>query len=166
MHLLILKTSKIMKIYAVKLALAAIVVVGMISTIGCEKGEENNSNRLTLGEVGSVWQCSTEHYTITWTLLNDSTIYSVGENNSEYLIGFQGEGWFNYFIEYGGINHNSLYITLPEVWDSNQDTIFFSENHVYKLNLTDSSFNIDYAGVGPDEICEYCVDYYSFKKIK
>lgn len=128
--------------------------------------KEKEDNRLTLGEVGSVWQCSTEHYTITWTLLNDSTIYSVGENNSEYLIGFQGEGWFNYFIEYGGINHNSLYITLPEVWDSNQDTIFLSENHVYKLNLTDSNFNIDYAGEGPGVDCEYCVYYYSFIKIK
>ena len=148
-----------------KTALLALVAVGMLSISSCEK-EENNSNRLTLGEVGSVWQCSTEHYTITWTLLNDSTIYSVGENNSEYLIGFQGEGWFNYFIEYGGINHNSLYITLPEVWDSNQDTIFLSENHVYKLNLTDSSFNIDYAGIHPGVDCEYCVYYYSFKKIK
>ena len=148
-----------------KTALLALVAVGMLSISSCEK-EENNSNRLTLGEVGSVWQCSTEHYTITWTLLNDSTIYSVGENNSEYLIGFQGEGWFNYFIEYGGINHNSLYITLPEVWDSNQDTIFLSENHVYKLNLTDSSFNIDYAGILPGVDCEYCVYYYSFIKIK
>jgi len=153
-----------------KTALLALVAVGMLSISSCEKGEDNNNpagnNRLTLGEVGSVWQCSTEHYTITWTLLNDSTIYSVGENNSEYLIGFQGEGWFNYFIEYGGINHNSLYITLPEVWDSNQDTIFLSENHVYKLNLTDSNFNIDYAGEGPGVDCEYCVYYYSFIKIK
>ena len=110
-----------------KTALLALAAVGMLSISSCKKEEDNNpagNNRLTLGEVGSVWQCSTEHYTITWTLLNDSTIYSVGENNSEYLIGFQGEGWFNYFIEYGGINHNSLYITLPEVWDSNQDTIF------------------------------------------
>ena len=148
-----------------KTALLALVAVGLLSISSCKK-EENSSNRLTLGEVGSVWQCSTEHYTITWTLLNDSTIYSVGENNSEYLIGFQDEGWFNYFIEYGGINHNSLYITLPEVWDSNQDTIFLSENNVYKLNLTDSSFNIDYAGIRPGVDCEYCVDYYSFKKIK
>jgi hypothetical protein len=154
-----------MKTNVLKTALLALVAVGMLSISSCEK-EENNSNRLTLGEVGSVWQCSTEHYTITWTLLNDSTIYSVGENNSEYLIGFQGEGWFNYFIKYGGINHNSLYITLPEVWDSNQDTIFLSENHVYKLNLTDSNFNIDYAGEGPGVDCEYCVYYYSFIKIK
>ena len=152
-----------------KTALLALAAVGMLSISSCKKEEDNNpagNNRLTLGEVGSVWQCSTEHYTITWTLLNDSTIYSVGENNSEYLIGFQGEGWFNYFIEYGGINHNSLYITLPEVWDSNQDTIFLSENHVYKLNLTDSNFNIDYAGEGPGVDCEYCVYYYSFIKIK
>ena len=152
-----------------KTALLALAAVGMLSISSCKKEEDNNpagNNRLTLGEVGSVWQCSTEHYTITWTLLNDSTIYSEGENNSEYLIGFQGEGWFNYFIEYGGINHNSLYITLPEVWDSNQDTIFLSENHVYKLNLTDSNFNIDYAGEGPGVDCEYCVYYYSFIKIK
>ena len=152
-----------MKKVFLSLALSALAAVGMLSISSCEKEEDN---RLTLGEVGSVWQCSTEHYTTTWTLLNDSTIYSVGENNSEYLIGFQGEGWFNYFIEYGGINHNSLYITLPEVWDSNQDTIFLSENHVYKLNLTDSNFNIDYAGEGPGVDCEYCVYYYSFIKIK
>ena len=154
-----------MKTLKLKTALLALAAVGiMLSISSCKKEKEDN--RLTLGEVGSVWQCSTEHYTITWTLLNDSTIYSEGENNSEYLIGFQGEGWFNYFIEYGGINHNSLYITLPEVWDSNQDTIFLSENHVYKLNLTDSNFNIDYAGEGPGVDCEYCVYYYSFIKIK
>ena len=154
-----------MKTLKLKTALMALAAVGiMLSISSCKKEKEDN--RLTLGEVGSVWQCSTEHYTITWTLLNDSTIYSVGENNSEYLIGFQGERWFNYFIEYGGINHNSLYITLPKVWDSNQDTIFLSENHVYKLNLTDSNFNIDYAGEGPGVDCEYCVYYYSFIKIK
>ena len=153
-----------------KTALLALAAVGMLSISSCKKEEENNTpttnNRITLGEIGSVWQCSTEHYTITWTLLNDSTIYSVGENNSEYLINFQGEGWWNYFIEYGEINHNSLYITLPEVWDSNQDTIFLSENHVYKLNLTDSSFNIDYAGLTIERPCQYCVYYFSFKKIK
>jgi hypothetical protein len=165
MHIINSKNIEIMKKYAVKTALLALATVGMLSINSCEK-EENNSNRLTLGEVGSVWQCSTEHYTITWTLLNDSTIYSVGENNSEYLIGFQGEGWFNYFIEYGGINHNSLYITLPEVWDSNQDTIDMSENHVYKLSLTDTSFSIDYAGLTTEEPCQYCVYYFSFKKIK
>ncbi len=71
-----------MKRLFLSLALLALVAVGMLSISSCEK-EENNSNRLTLGEVGSVWQCSTEHYTITWTLLNDSTIYSIGENNSE-----------------------------------------------------------------------------------
>ena len=153
-----------------KTALLALAAVGILSISSCEKGEDNNNpagnNRLTLGEVGSVWQCSTEHYTITWTLLNDSTIHSVGENNSEYLIGFQGEGWFNYFIEYGRINHNSLYITLPKVWDSNQDTIDMSENHVYKLSLTDTSFSIDYAGLTTEEPCQYCVYYFSFKKIK
>jgi len=89
-----------MKTLKLKTALMALAAVGiMLSISSCKKEKEDN--RLTLGEVGSVWQCSTEHYTITWTLLNDSTIYSEGENNSEYLIGFQGEGWFNYFIEYG-----------------------------------------------------------------
>ena len=152
-----------------KTAFLALAAVGMLSISSCKKEEDNNptgNNRLTLGEVGGVWQCSTEHYTVTWTLLNDSTIYSVGENNSEYLIGFQGEGWFNYFIEYGGINHNSLYITLPEVWDSNQDTIFLSENNVYKLNLTDSSFNIDYAGIRPGVDLGGRRDINKFKKIK
>ena len=154
-----------MKTLKLKTALMALAAVGiMLSISSCKKEKEDN--RLTLGEVGSVWQCSTEHYTITWTLLNDSTIYSEGENNSEYLIGFQGEGWFNYFIEYGGINHNSLYITLPKVWDSNQDTIDMSENHVYKLSLTDTSFSIDYAGLTTEEPCQYCVYYFSFKKIK
>ena len=154
-----------MKTLKLKTALMALAAVGIILSISsCKKEKEDN--RLTLGEVGSVWQCSTEHYTITWTLLNDSTIYSEGENNSEYLIGFQGEGWFNYFIEYGGINHNSLYITLPKVWDSNQDTIDMSENHVYKLSLTDTSFSIDYAGLTTEEPCQYCVYYFSFKKIK
>ena len=154
-----------MKTLKLKTALMALAAVGiMLSISSCKKEKEDN--RLTLGEVGSVWQCSTEHYTITWTLLNDSTIYSEGENNSEYLIGFQGEGWFNYFIEYGGINHNSLYITLPKVWDSNQDTIDMSENHVYKLSLTDTNFSIDYAGLTTEEPCQYCVYYFSFKKIK
>ena len=154
-----------MKTLKLKTALLALAAVGiMLSISSCKKEKEDN--RLTLGEVGSVWQCSTEHYTITWTLLNDSTIYSEGENNSEYLIGFQGEGWFNYFIEYGEINHNSLYITLPKVWDSNQDTIDMSENHVYKLSLTDTSFSIDYAGLTTEEPCQYCVYYFSFKKIK
>ena len=154
-----------MKTLKLKTALLALAAVGiMLSISSCKKEKEDN--RLTLGEVGSVWQCSTEHYTITWTLLNDSTIYSEGENNSEYLIGFQGEGWFNYFIEYGGINHNSLYITLPKVWDSNQDTIDMSENHVYKLSLTDTNFSIDYAGLTTEEPCQYCVYYFSFKKIK
>lgn len=153
-----------MKTLKLKTALMALAAVGiMLSISSCKKEKEDN--RLTLGEVGSVWQCSTEHYTITWTLLNDSTIYSEGENNSEYLIGFQGEGWFNYFIEYGGINHNSLYITLPKVWDSNQDTIDMSENHVYKLSLTDTSFSIDYAGLTTEEPCQYCVYYFSFEKI-
>jgi len=152
-----------MKRIILKIALLALVAVGMLSISSCEK-EENNSNRLTLGEVGSVWQCSTEHYTITWTLLNDSTIYSVGENNSEYLIDFDGEQFYSYFID--GVNADYKCIILPEVWIPNSGYFWVSENNRYKLNLTDSSFNIDYAGEGPAVPCEYCVDYYSFKKIK
>ncbi len=42
-----------MKRIILKIALLALVAVGMLSISSCEK-EENNSNRLTLGEVGSV----------------------------------------------------------------------------------------------------------------
>ena len=152
-----------MKTLKLKFALLALVAVGMLSISSCEK-EENNSNRLTLGEVGSVWQCSTEHYTITWTLLNDSTIYSIGENNSEYRIDFDGEQFYSYFID--SVNTDYKCIILPEVWIPNSGYFWVSENNRYKLNLTYSSFNIDYAGEGPAVPCEYCVDYYSFKKIK
>ena len=152
-----------MKTLKLKFALMALVAIGMLSISSCEK-EENNSNRLTLGEVGSVWQCSTEHYTITWTLLNDSTIYSEVEKDSGYYAGFGDNVWYNYLIgdatDFGWGPTNCLMFFITGERNSNNETYVIEDP--YSLNITKESFTIDYAGIVLGK-SEY---YYSFKKIK
>ena len=158
-----------MKKYAKKIALLALVAVGMLSISSCEK-EENNSNRLTLGEIGSVWQCSTEHYTITWTLLNDNTIYSEVEQDSGYYTGFGNNMWYNYFIadkgdDVNGATYNFPVIAFTKRWDTT-DTLYLGDAYCYKLDLSDNNFTIKYAGAMSCDVNEYYVDCHSFKKIK
>ena len=148
-----------------KTALLALVAVGMLSISSCEK-EENNSNRLTLGEVGSVWQCSTEHYTITWTLLNDSTIYSEAEQDSGYYSGFgDGNMWYNYFIaekgtDVGWTAEGSMFF-ITKMWN-NIDISCSNFEDPYLLEKLENSFTIDYTGIVPGKSNRY----YLFKKIK
>ena len=150
-----------------KTALLALAAVGILSISSCEKGEDNNNpagnNRLTLGEVGSVWQCSTEHYTITWTLLNDSTIYSEVERDSGYYAGFGDNVWYNYLIgdatDFGWLPEGLMFFITGER-NSNNETYVIEDP--YRLNITKESFTIDYAGIVHGK-SEY---YYSFKKIK
>ena len=157
-----------MKLNATKIALMSFAVVGIISTISCEKGEDNNNpagnNRLTLGEVGSVWQCSTEHYTITWTLLNDSTIYSEVEKDSGYYAGFGDDVWYNYCIgvasSFDWWSGEDLMFIITKVVNSNNETRIIEKPYI--LNITENAFNIYFIGNGPAKSS----DSYSFKKIK
>ena len=144
-----------------KTALLALVAVGMLSISSCEK-EENNSNRLTLGEVGSVWQCSTEHYTITWTLLNDSTIYSEVEKDSGYYAGFGDNVWYNYCIgdatDFGWLPEG-LMLVFTKMTNSNNETSVAGLQ--FRLNMAENSFTIYRVGDGPDK----SADSYLFTKI-
>ena len=155
-----------------KIAILALVAVGMLSISSCKKEEENNTpttnNRITLGEIGSVWQCSTEHYTITWTLLNDSTIYSEVEKDSGYYAGFGDEIWYNYYIEKDteryGLNSPLPLLRFPRQWDNNNDTLGLGDYKCYLLNLSNNQFRIDDAEMGPRP--GKSSDSYLFKKIK
>ena len=157
-----------MKKIFLKTALLALAAVGILSISSCEKGEDNNNpagnNRLTLGEVGSVWQCSTEHYTTTWTLLNDSTIYSEVEKDSGYYAGFGNDVWYNYLIgdatDFGRGPEGCLMFFITGERYSNNETYVIEDPYV--LNMRENSFTIDYAGIVPGK-SEY---YFSFKKIK
>ncbi len=158
-----------MKKVFLKTALLALAAVGMLSISSCKKEEDNNpagNNRLTLGEVGSVWQCSTEHYTTTWTLLNDSTIYSEVEKDSGYYAGFGDEIWYNYYIEKDTERYglNSPLLRFPRQWDNNNDTLGLGDYKCYLLNLSNNQFRIDDAEMGPRP--GKSSDSYLFKKIK
>ena len=157
------KNRKYMKKRFFYIALLALAAVGILSISSCEK-EENN--RLTLGEVGSVWQCSTEHYTITWTLLNDSTIYSEAKQDSGYYSGFgNGNMWYNYFIaekgtDIGWTAEGSMFF-ITKMWN-NIDISYSNFEEPYILEKLENSFTIDYTGIVPTKSNRY----YLFKKIK
>ena len=151
-----------MKRVFLSLALLALMAVGMLSISSCKK-EENSSNRLTLGEVGSVWQCSTEHYTTTWTLLNDSTIYSEVEKDSGYYAGFGDNVWYNYCIgdatDFGWLPEG-LMLVFTKMTNSNNET--YVAGLQYRLNMAENSFTIYRVGDRPAK----SADSYLFRKIK
>ncbi|MBO7201717.1 MAG: hypothetical protein J6V54_10050, partial [Bacteroidales bacterium] len=147
------------KLFSLKFLLLALAAVGMLSISSCKKEKENNiptsigegnnttSNCITLGEVGSVWQCSNDNYTITWTLLNDSTIYSEVENTSEYKLDFKDTTWYNYFIANEGdivddFTMGAPILVITKGWNSNDTTSYGTI--WYKLNISDITLNIDY----------------------
>ena len=156
-----------MKKVFLKTALLALAAVGILSISSCEKGEDNNNpagnNRLTLGEVGSVWQCSTEHYTTTWTLLNDSTIYSEVEKDSGYYAGFGDNVWYNYCIgdatDFGWLPEG-LMLVFTKMTNSNNET--YVAGLQYRLNMAENSFTIYRVGDRPAK----SADSYLFRKIK
>ena len=169
-----------MKRIILKTALLALVAVGMLSISSCEKEKENNiptsigegnnttSNCITLGEVGSVWQCSNDNYTITWTLLNDSTIYSEVENTSEYKLDFKDTTWYNYFITNEGdivddFTMGAPILVITKGWNSNDTTSYGT--FWYKLNISDITLNIDYIGIVLAYVDPYTIHDYSFEKI-
>ena len=158
----------------------ALAAVGMLSISSCEKEKENNiptsigegnnttSNCITLGEVGSVWQCSNDNYTITWTLLNDSTIYSEVENTSEYKLDFKDTTWYNYFIANEGdivddFTMGAPILVITKGWNSNDTTSYGTI--WYKLNISDITLNIDYIGIVLAYVDPYTIHDYSFEKI-
>ena len=168
------------KLFSLKFLLMALAAVGMLSISSCEKEKENNiptsigegnnttSNCITLGEVGSVWQCSNDNYTITWTLLNDSTIYSEVENTSEYKLDFKDTTWYNYFIANEGdivddFTMGAPILVITKGWNSNDTTSYGTI--WYKLNISDITLNIDYIGIVLAYVDPYTIHDYSFEKI-
>ena len=168
------------KLFSLKFLLLALAAVGMLSISSCEKEKENNiptsigegnnttSNCITLGEVGSVWQCSNDNYTITWTLLNDSTIYSEVENTSEYKLDFKDTTWYNYFIANEGdivddFTMGAPILVITKGWNSNDTTSYGTI--WYKLNISDITLNIDYIGIVLAYVDPYTIHDYSFEKI-
>ncbi len=168
------------KLFSLKFLLLALAAAGVLSISSCEKGEENNiptsigegnnttSNCITLGEVGSVWQCSNDNYTITWTLLNDSTIYSEVENTSEYKLDFKDTTWYNYFIANEGDTVDYCTMGAPTLvitkgWNSNDTTSYGT--FWYKFNISDITLNIYYIGIVFAYVDPYTIHHYSFEKI-
>lgn len=168
------------KLFSLKFLLLALAAAGVLSISSCEKEKENNiptsigegnnttSNCITLGEVGSVWQCSNDNYTITWTLLNDSTIYSEVENTSEYKLDFKDTTWYNYFIANEGdivddFTMGAPILVITKGWNSN-DTNSYGTIW-YKLNISDITLNIDYIGIVLAYVDPYTIHDYSFEKI-
>ena len=76
-----------MKHYAVKIALLALVAVGMLSISSCEKEKEDKiTTKNSNGFLSGVWSCTDDRYAQTGTLqlhFKDSTVMGINSTGQE-----------------------------------------------------------------------------------